>query len=74
MSKHFLFSSTVLFLGGVVLLLSGLLSGAAFLSALSILLMLMGGVPLLCLWFRELVQLLNKVYETPIGSDKENPS
>ena len=60
MSKNFLFSSAVLFIGGVLLAIVSLFANSDFISILSIVLMLMGGIPLLCVWFKELFQLLPK--------------
>ncbi len=60
MSKKFLFSSAVLFIGGAVMSISGILDHYDLLWILSIILMLMGGIPLLCVWFKELFQLLPK--------------
>ena len=58
MSKNFLFSSAVLFIGGTLLAIIGLFAGSDFFFILSAILMLMGGIPLLCVWFKELFQLL----------------
>ena len=69
MRKNFLFSSTVLFLGGALLLLSGLLSGSAFLLALSTLFLLMGGIPLLYVWFKEMLYLLSEEHKAADSSD-----
>ena len=54
MSKKFLFSSAVLFIGGTLLAIIGLFAGSDFFFILSAILMLMGGIPLLCVWFKEL--------------------
>ena len=59
MSKNFLFSSAALFIGGALLAVVGLFAGSDFFSILSIILLLMGGIPLLCVWFKELFQLLS---------------
>ena len=58
MSKKFLFSSAVLFIGGTLLAIIGLFAGSGFFFILSAILMLMGGIPLLCVWFKEFFQLL----------------
>ena len=53
MSKKFLFSSAVLFIGGILLAAADPFPRDISL-VLGILFMLMGGIPLLCVWFKEL--------------------
>ena len=60
MSKNFLFSSAALFIGGALLAIVGLFAGSDFFSILSIILLLIGGIPLLCVWMKELFNILPK--------------
>lgn len=64
MSKKFLFSSAVLFIGGVLLAIVALFASSDFFFILSAILMLMGGIPLLCVWLKELFQLLPEEAES----------
>ena len=76
MSKKFLFSSAVLFIGGTLLAIIGLFAGSDFFFILSAILMLMGGIPLLCVWFKEFFTLYcgNEVVESTHTSNEEKPS
>ncbi len=57
MSKRFLSVSAILFIGGILLAAFEPLPLDASL-VLGIILMLMGGIPLICVWFKELFQFL----------------
>lgn len=58
MNKSFLLCSGFLFIGGALLAIVSILGYSDTLWVLSIVLMLMGGIPLVCLWCRDLFKIL----------------
>ena len=69
MNKKFLFSSAVLFGGGTLMTITGILAYATLFLVLGIILMLMGGIPVLCVWFKELFQLLPESSDSASSAD-----
>lgn len=69
MKDSFLLSSGFLFMGGALLALVSIFGHSGTLWALSIVLMLMGGIPLVCFWCRDLFQRLPNDWKAAMTSD-----
>lgn len=69
MKNSFLLSSGFLFIGGALLALVSILGSSDTLWVLSIILMLMGGISLVCFWCRDLFQRLPDDWKAAITSD-----
>lgn len=69
MPRSFLFCSAIFFLGGLHLLLFGGLLGSNLGLILGLVLVLMGGVPLLITWWKDLCLLLSSEQKSADSAD-----